>query len=187
MVLNPKLKGKHSIILPLSVISTEMLRIKEESSLNKRTPIEGYVCVLLFAIMTITMFIEVIARYIFNASQPWTGELSRYLFVWFIFISASYAAAEKAHIKVETIHELLPEKVKGIANTVGNCIWLGLTILVTYLGIDYAMSMFGSTSIALKIPLGIIYFGIPIGYGLMSIRIIIQIIKSFQSKEKNAT
>lgn len=174
----------------MQVISTSLrsnckpLIWKGEKDLKKKTAIEGYICIILFVAMTITMFIEVIARYIFSFSLPWTGELTRYLFIWFIFISASYAVTEKAHIKVESIHGILPNRLKGIANLLGTIIWLGLTVLITYLGINYALSMFGSTSTALKIPMGVVYLGIPIGYGLMSIRILIQLIRHFKSEEK---
>ncbi|GAA0335141.1 hypothetical protein GCM10008931_28420 [Oceanobacillus oncorhynchi subsp. oncorhynchi] len=142
---------------------------------KKRAPIEGYICVLLFIVMTAVLFLEIIARYFFNASISWTGELSRYLFIWFIFISASYAVAERAHIRVESLHHLLPVKIRPIANIIGMIIWFGVTSLVTYLGIDYALTMMNSISAAMKLPMGLVYLGIPTGYGLMSLRLLFQI------------
>ncbi|GAB3042250.1 TRAP transporter small permease [Virgibacillus ainsalahensis] len=150
---------------------------------EKKRPIEAYISFFLFVIMTITMFVEVVARYIFSSSISWTGELTRYLFVWFIFISASYALAEKAHIRVEALNSLLPNKVRPFANLVGAVVWLAFSLFVSYLGVDYALTMFNSTSAAMNVPMGIIYLGIPIGYFLMSLRLIGQIINTIRGDE----
>lgn len=148
---------------------------------KKRRPIEAYISFSLLLSMTFIMFIGVIFRYVFNSSLSWTEELSRYMFIWFIFISTSYAVIEKAHIKVESLNRLIPEKIRPYTNIIGKIIWFVFSLFVSYLGVTYSMSMTASVSAAMKIPMSIVYFGIPLGYFLMSIRLLFQIIESIKN------
>ena len=150
---------------------------------KKRRPLEGYICFALLITMTLVMFVGVVFRYVFNSSLSWSEELSRYLFIWFIFLSTSYAVTEKAHIRVESLNRVVPKKIRPYINIVGKIIWFALGLFVTYLGIKYAMTMNGSVSAAMKIPMSIVYLGIPLGYFLMSLRLLSQIIESIKNPE----
>lgn len=75
-----------------------------------KKPIEAYASFAILLIMTLVMFAAVVSRYVFNSSIVWAEELSRYLFVWFVFISASYAVITKAHIRVEALNMIIPKK-----------------------------------------------------------------------------
>ncbi|CAM4204219.1 TRAP transporter small permease [Lacicoccus alkaliphilus] len=146
-----------------------------------KKPIEAYVSLLLLAVMTVIMFAEVIARYIFNSSISWSSELVRYLFIWFIFISASYAVVEKAHIRIESIPMIIPTKIRPYTNLIGKFIWASLSIFVAYIGLQYSLTVWNSTSPALQWSMGLMYLGIPIGYFLMTLRLIKQLIVEIRS------
>lgn len=150
---------------------------------KERKPIEGYICFALLLAMTLVMFVGVIFRYVFNASLSWSEELSRYLFIWFIFLSMSYAVTQKAHIRVESLNRIIPKKIRPYINIIGKIIWLGFGVFVTYLGIKYALTMNTSVSAAMKIPMSIVYLGIPLGYFLMSLRLLFQIVESIKNPE----
>lgn len=147
---------------------------------KKKRPIEAYLSFFLLLSMTIVMFIGFVFRYVFNASLSWSEELSRYLFIWFIFISMSYAVTERAHIRVEALNRLIPLEIRKYVNIFGKCIWLAFSLFVSYLGVTYAMTMSSSVSAALKLPMSVVYFGIPLGYALMSVRLFVQIIQAFK-------
>ncbi|WP_216828662.1 TRAP transporter small permease [Alkalihalobacterium elongatum] len=151
---------------------------------RKKIPIEGYVCFLLLLAITIIMGLEVVARYVFSNSFRWSGELSRYLFIWFIFIGASYAIIEKTHIRIESIKMAFPVKVRPYLELLGNILWFAFSIFVAYIGFKYSVNMLsgkGNISTAMRIPLGIIYISIPIGYTLMAFRLLQQAYKDFKS------
>lgn len=140
---------------------------------------EGLFCVFLLIIMTILMFTEIVARYIFGSSFIWIEELTRYLFIWLTFISAAYVTATKSHIKVDVALAIFPKKVQPAIKKIGLLIWLILSIIITYVGFDYSITMLqvGGNSPTLGLAKGIVYLGIPIGYLLMSIRLITQLFK----------
>jgi TRAP-type C4-dicarboxylate transport system permease small subunit len=144
-----------------------------EQNKKAREPFEAYICVVLFALIVIVLTTEVIARYLFSSSFRWSEELSRFLFIWLIFIGASYAALKKSHIYIETFFTLLPKKVKPYAQLIGNVIWLVFSIFACYLGIDQTLAMYNTAQLSpgLQIPMYFVYVSIPLGYLLMTFRV----------------
>ena len=66
---------------------------------------------ILFGIMTVATFSNVIARYIFNDSILWALELTVFLFAWMVLLGASYAIKKNAHLGVDILINMLsPQK-----------------------------------------------------------------------------
>ncbi|MBM4763837.1 TRAP transporter small permease [Bacillus sp. B15-48] len=148
----------------------------------RKVPIEGYVCFILLMAISIVMGMEIVARYVFSNSFRWAGELSRYLFIWFTFVGASYAIIENSHIKIEALKMAFPEKVRPYLEMVGNILWFLFSVFIAYIGFKYSINLLGSnnTSTAMQIPIGIVYISIPIGYTLMAFRLLWLAIKEFK-------
>lgn len=155
---------------------------------NKKTkePFEAYICVVLFTLIVIVLTAEVIARYVFNSSFRWSEELSRFLFIWLIFISASYAALKKSHIYIETFFMILPKKVKPYAQLIGNVVWLLFALFACYLGIDQTLAIYGTAQLSpgMQIPMYLVYVSIPLGYLLMSFRVLQLIVLEIKDLRK---
>lgn len=141
--------------------------------------IEGLFCVLLLVVMTVLMFVEITARYIFGSSFIWIEELTRYLFIWLTFISAAYVTATQSHIRVDAALSIFPKAALPAIKKIGLLIWLVFAAGITYVGFNYSLTMLdvGGKSPSLGLAKGIVYLGIPIGYLLMTIRLIIRIAK----------
>ncbi|WP_066304047.1 TRAP transporter small permease [Bacillus sp. FJAT-29814] len=152
---------------------------------QKKIPIEGFICFLLLLFITLVMGMEVVARYIFNHSLRWSGELARYLFIWFIFISSSYAIIEKTHIRIESLQRVFPKVTRPYLEFIGNIFWFIFSIFIAYVGFTYSFEMIesGNISTAMRIPVGFIYISIPIGYTLMALRLITDGYKVFRSNK----
>src|SRR5699024_11533524 len=69
--------------------------------------------VFMFFIILLT-FLQVCLRYMFSHSFAWIEEVSRYLFVWIVFLGAAIAFDDDSHIKIDFIENKLPKKIKGI-------------------------------------------------------------------------
>ncbi|QGQ45131.1 TRAP transporter small permease [Metabacillus sediminilitoris] len=151
--------------------------------------LEGLFCVLLLAIMTVLMFTEVVARYVFGSSFIWIEELTRYLFIWLTFVSAAYVTATKSHITVDVALSIFPKKVRPIIQKIGLLIWLAFSIVITYVGFEYSFTMLevGGNSPTLGIAKGFIYLGIPLGYLCMTLRLIVQVFKEISTREAAST
>ena len=61
----------------------------------------------MMAVMTTLVFINVIARYLFNFSIIWAEEISQYLMIWIAYLGAGLALREGRHVALELLHDRL--------------------------------------------------------------------------------
>jgi len=97
--------------------------------------VEGYFRILKLAIaaclavMVVLVFGNVVLRYGFNSGITVSEELSRWLFVWMIFLGAIVALRERAHLGMDSIVEMLPAAGKKACFAASHvlmllCVWL---------------------------------------------------------------
>jgi len=123
---------------------------------------------------SILLFIQVLMRYVFHNSLSWSEELARFLYIWEVWLGISYATKKRAHFRVTLIFGILKGKAEFALNMALHIIWLAFGAYFTFTGIKTVASIaqFGQCSSALRIPMWIPYLGIPLGAGLMSIRLV---------------
>lgn len=123
---------------------------------------------ILFAIITFSGFLQVITRFVFESPLTWTDELCRFGMVWITFIGAGYAVKNHAHVAVDIIKGLLPERISKILDKLNSCFILIFAVVLLYYGLVLALSNMDQTSSGLGLSMGLIYASIPIG-GLIMI------------------
>ena len=64
--------------------------------------------------MTIITFVNVVMRYVFNASLIWGLELTLALFAWLVLFGMSYAVKVTAHLGVDAVINILPQRSRRI-------------------------------------------------------------------------
>jgi C4-dicarboxylate transporter DctQ subunit len=136
--------------------------------------IESYICRTLLAIFVCLLFLQVVVRTLFAFSFSWIEELSIYMFVWFVFFGASYAAKMGAHNRVTFQFKFLsPRKIKYI-EAFADLFWLAFNVTFVYLAIDFIfnkMNKFQSSQ-TLGFHLSWVYIVLPIAFSLMTFRIL---------------
>ena len=75
--------------------------------------LEEYLLIGSFFITVTVIFIQVVARYVFNNSLTWSEEFARYIFVWQIWLGASYAAKINKHINITVAREKMPQRIRS--------------------------------------------------------------------------
>lgn len=133
---------------------------------------EETILIILLVIMTGLMGIQVVSRYIFNASLSWSEELTRYLFIWSGFISISYCIKKWISIKIDQVILLLPKSIYTYAQLILNVI---LCMLFLYLSVHalhfLEMSIeSGQLSPALGLPMPFVQSAPFAGFVLAAIR-----------------
>ena len=88
----------------------------------------GFLCFIM-ALLTVSMFAEIITRYFFNTSLFGLEEFVGFTAVWVYFIGASYGSYERSHIKAEFVEVLFRKPrsanaVKTLAGVVST--WMSL-------------------------------------------------------------
>ena len=148
---------------------------------------EEWISFVLFSLMVIVIFLQVIFRFFLNYSLDWTEELSRYTFITLVYFSAAVAVKRNRHLRTESLVQALPKKVKKWINIFSDVIWLAFTVLMIKLSFNATMTILetGQQSPVLKVAMGYVYAVVPIGFILMSLRIIQQIIKKIKNRNND--
>jgi len=126
----------------------------------------------LYILMTIVIFWQIIARFVLQSSLPWSEELARYLMAWAVFIGASIAAADGAHIGITALVDRFSRKTSHNVRLVAVIFSLIFAILMVYLGIIIIGFLIktGQQSPSMRIPMYIPYGSVAFGGLLMTIR-----------------
>jgi len=136
--------------------------------------IESYICRTLLAIFVCLLFLQVIVRTLFDFSFSWVEELSIYMFVWFVFFGASYAAKKGAHNRVTFQFKFLPPKTIKYIEAFADLFWIFFNVYFVYLAIDFIfnkMNRFQSSQ-TMGFHLSWVYIVLPIAFTLMTVRVI---------------
>lgn len=64
------------------------------------------------ALMAILVFGNVVLRYAFNSGITWSEEMSRFLFVWMVFLGAIAALKDNMHLGMDIVINFLPKAAK---------------------------------------------------------------------------
>ena len=129
-------------------------------------------------------FVNVIARYVFDASLVWATELTIFLFLWSAFFAAAYCFKKDAHIAVTIVLDIVPAKIAKPMLLISHTITIVFLSAVSYFGYEYLLLVndMDERSIDLwDMPMWIIYLVIPVSFAFAAYRVgekIVHIIKT---------
>ena len=86
---------------------------------------------LLLSAMVVLVFGNVVLRYGFNSGIAISEELSRWLFVWMVFLGAIVGLKEHAHLGVDSLIKALPPMGRKICYGLSHALMLYASILLT--------------------------------------------------------
>lgn len=90
------------------------------STTHQTKGFEETVIAVLLGLMTMITFVNVVMRYIFNASLIWGLEVTLILFAWLVLFGVSYGVKVTAHLGVDAITNMLsPGPRKAVAIIAG--------------------------------------------------------------------
>lgn len=101
--------------------------LKIVKGINQLINIITVICILL---MSIFVFANVVSRYVFNYSIAWSEEMSRFLFVWMVFLGTILVTKEKSLLDVDIFVNKLSRKTRKIVDLISNIIILLILVIV---------------------------------------------------------
>lgn len=121
---------------------------------------------------SVILFVNVVARYVFNTGFVWAEELVRYEIIWMVFIGGSVAVRKGIHIGIEVLLHVLPKGGARILRMLVGAICVIFCLVLLFYSTELALQTrsFGQRSSAMQLPFWIIQLAIPIGAALMAIR-----------------
>lgn len=155
--------------------------------------IESTVSILEYILLNISMLsvaslliivsLDVISRYILRKPIHGGYEIAEILLVFIIYTAISYLQKTKGHIAIDIVTSRLPENIQVYFDIFGNIIGLFCSIIISWQTFIVALHSLNIQEISMsvvKIPLWPGKFIIAIGFSVLSLRLIIDILSSMK-------
>jgi C4-dicarboxylate transporter, DctQ subunit len=134
---------------------------------------EGLIAVLLGS-MTAVIFVQVVARYVFNYSFVWAQELVTYLFGALIFLGMAYGVRVGAHIGIDAMVKTLRPRAARIVGAIAAGLCIAYATIVLVGSVQYVEKIRSVGIMAQDLPLEqwIPRLVLPIGFLMLLLRFI---------------
>ena len=158
-------------MIPTLVLLKEPLMVKSVRWFI--THFEEVLCAILFAIMAVVTFVNVIARYLLKYSFAFTEELVVSFFVWLTLLGAAIAFREGSHLGFNFITDRLPNKIRKFLLWLSTLLGAFLFLFLIYFSIYQIKEeiVLKITSSGIGIPQWWYTIGMPVWSVLVIIRI----------------
>lgn len=135
--------------------------------------LEESIISILFVLMAILVFVEVIMRFVFNSGFMWIQEFTLLMSAWFVLFGASYGLKMGSHIGMDAFVNLFPSLGRRILTGIGaslSLVYCGLILYGSYIYLK-KMHMIGIKLEDIPIPAWVAHSILIIGMSLFTIRI----------------
>ena len=123
-------------------------------------------------IMTIACSLQVFSRYILPHPLSWTEEVSRFSFIWWSFLGATYVVRLNGHLGMDVFVNLFPFGLRNMIQRFVFLVTLIFILLVTVQGIKLTVSQVGQEFTMIPISMAWMYGVVPFTGSVMSIYLI---------------
>jgi TRAP-type C4-dicarboxylate transport system permease small subunit len=138
------------------------------------------VLVLCAVLLTLMIFTQVVARYLFQTAIFGIEEVAVYIAVWFYFLGGAMGASERGHISASLAdvlvkNETTQQAIKTLSSLITSvvCAWM----VVWSWGLTSWSLKLGMMSTEVNIPIGYVHLAMPVGLGLMTLYFVAELIE----------
>ncbi len=110
---------------------------------------------------TVLSFAQVVARYVFGYPITWTEEISRYLFVWVVFVGAGVAERYRAHVTLDFLVSRFSPRLNHWLTLLNGFLCIAM-VLILFVWYGWSLTL---VSMRQHSPFG----GPPVGFATMAI------------------
>lgn len=145
---------------------------------------EPVLIVALVSGMTALICAQIVLR-LFGASLPEAEEIARYLFVWAMYLSISYAIREQRHIRITVFIDGLPAAARLFVDNCADIVFLLYSVAVAVFGwqlIRRSLEL-GQIAPATQWPIAALYGSVLVGAVLCILRLCIRIAQRTRGAE----
>lgn len=150
--------------------------------------IEPIVMNICYASMTILVFLQVVLRFGFKSQIAWGTSVAIYMFIWVAWIGAAYNVKTRSHLNFGILRENFPYMGQFLCLMLDAILWLSLAFIIIYFSINQVQGLKDNFAIvpgSFDMMQWWFYTIGPIGWLLIIIRVIQNIIKDIKSYRQN--
>jgi TRAP-type C4-dicarboxylate transport system permease small subunit len=141
-----------------------------------------YLLTFLVGLLTVSVFLQVLIRFVFKYPLPWTEEVSRIAFVYSIFVGATIAVREKAHLNVDFVLVVLPQGLARAIKLVGTALVGIFLVFMTWQGVVFVRATGVQVTPVMQVPFRNLYLIIPSSGGLMLLYLVMGIVDDLRKR-----
>ena len=141
--------------------------MKNDGVIKAIRTVTNTVVVILFAIVVCVVSAQVFSRFVVNLSIRWADELSRFAFVWLVYIGGAVTIREGRNVCFDLILDSQKGKRWKVLFTAVTAVSLLFLILMIYFGFLVCRSELAESSPIMHWPMAVVCAAIPIGGILM--------------------
>ncbi len=131
-------------------------------------------------ITTVTIFAQVVFRYVFSSPIYWADEFAVLVFAWMIFIGTVVATKYNELISVDTFLRMFPQRLQVVLTITTNVAIFLVIVLLFIEGVALTQKTAGLKYPAMEISRGFLYISIPVTTPLMGIYLLRTIIRDIR-------
>ncbi|BDF66427.1 TRAP transporter small permease [Pseudoflavonifractor phocaeensis] len=136
---------------------------------------EMFLGCLSLGVLFLIMIFNAALRYLMGSGLNWSDELNGFLFVWFGFLAAAYAMSTDSHLRITAFVGLFPPVVRYALKQIMNILMIAMFLL--YMGPLANLMATLPISNVLRFPMKWVYLILPIGFGLMCVHILFNMLQ----------
>jgi TRAP-type transport system small permease protein len=130
-------------------------------------------------------FVNVVGRYVFGQTFVSADEVQVYIMVYIAFLGAAVATWRRMHLRMDVLAQRLPRAIKAALALVELVLVMVLAGFVLYVASGYVKQMAGldARSQNAGIPMWLPHSAILLGFGLIAVLSVLQIVQLFRKGE----
>ena len=129
--------------------------------------------------MTVIVGWQVLGRYVLGSSPSWTEQAAQVLMIWFAFLAAAAGIREGFHIRIVTLEEAAPPRIRRIMRIAANVVVGACGLAMLVLGGELVARTWSHAIPSLGLSRGVAYLGLPIAGGLIMLFSLERILEEF--------
>ena len=119
--------------------------------------------VVFIAAIAVLSFVQIVCRYVFEMSLPWSNDLTQVLMMWMVMTSAGAMLWRGSHFALGLVTEGLPDRVKKILRVLNALLIAAFAVFLMITGARLAQSQANQMVPALGITYLYVYLAMPVG------------------------
>ncbi len=171
-------QNSNCAVLPLNIVDSATAPKSVwnwiDENFEKVFLVSGLLAIIFFITFQ-TTYRYIIVHFASSAGAAvWTEELARYVFIWITYLALSVAIRKRSSIRIDIIYDRLPARLQNASWIVVETFFLILTLTICWYGWTQIerLQEFPQYTTALRIPYIIPYLVLPLGFGLMALRLL---------------
>ena len=136
-----------------------------------------WVCIIVSGAIFLLAMAQILFRYVFKISAPWTEEAARFLLIWMALLASGIAFKHGEHFSIDFFTSRMRPRLRVSVN-----LWMSLLaalfiLAVIFWGVSFAKLGFFTISPGLQVSMFLPYLAVPVGGALMLLNLSIFILR----------